>query len=79
MTERNTEKNFKPLSERENYLGKVVIDIAFLLHKALGPGLLESVYEKCFCYELQKRETPFLRQEKVAIKYEDLLMRMDYG
>ena len=35
---------------------------------------MESVYEKCFCYELQKRQIPFIRQEKVSIRYEDLLI-----
>lgn len=74
MTQRNTEKTFDPLTERENFLAKIVVDIAFSLHKALGPGLLESVYEKCFCYELQKRQIPFIRQEKVSIRYEDLLI-----
>ncbi len=49
MSQSYTEKKFKSLSDRENQLGKVVVDIAFHLHKALGPGLLESVYEKCFC------------------------------
>lgn len=72
MTESNTEKNFKALSERENLLGREVINIAFKLHKALGPGLLESVYEKCFCYELQQKAIPFLRQQQVPIHYEDL-------
>lgn len=56
MTWRNMEKTGKPLTDRENFLAKTVIDIAFSLHKALGPGLLESVYEKCFCYELEKQK-----------------------
>jgi GxxExxY protein len=74
MAQRNTEGFFNPLTDRENYLAKVVVDIAFSLHKKLGPGLLESVYEKCFCYELEKRELPFIRQEKVPIQYEELLI-----
>ena len=74
MAQSNTEKTFTPLTERENYLAKVVVDIAFSLHKGLGPGLLESVYEKCFSYELQKREISYLRQQKVTIHYEDLLI-----
>lgn len=74
MTQSNTEKYFKPLSARENELAKIAIDIAFSLHKALGPGLLESVYEKCFCYELEKREIAFLRQKQVPIQYEDLFI-----
>ncbi len=72
MTQSNTE--FFPLSERENQLSKIVIDIAFDLHKALGPGLLESVYEKCFCYELKQRNILFLRQQPVTIFYKDLLI-----
>jgi len=65
MTQSSTE--FYPLSERENQLAKIVVDVAFELHKALGPGLLESVYEKCFCYELKQRNIPFLRQQQVPV------------
>ena len=50
------------------------MDIAFSLHRALGPGLLESVYEKCFCYELQQKQIPFLRQQMVPIHYKDLIV-----
>ncbi|MFN2439401.1 MAG: GxxExxY protein [Chitinophagaceae bacterium] len=53
-------------------IGKQVVDIAFHLHKALGPGLLESVYEKCFCYELTKRGIQFITQKKVAIIYDNI-------
>lgn len=74
MTQRNTENKFEPLSIRENQLARVVVDIAFSLHKTLGPGLLESIYEKCFCYELQKRQISFLRQQQVPIQYEELLI-----
>ena len=74
MAQSNTEKIFLPLSDKENYLAKEVVNIAFSLHKALGPGLLESVYEKCFCYELQKRQIPFIRQQQVPICYEKLLI-----
>ncbi len=53
-------------------IGKEVVDIAFHLHKALGPGLLESIYEKCFCYELNKREIPFEKKKKVSIIYDNV-------
>ena len=36
------------LSEREEWLAKQIVDIAYSIHKALGPSLLESVYEKCY-------------------------------
>ena len=49
-----------------------MINIAITIHKALGPGLLESVYEKCFCYELGKRNIPFTKQKTVPILYDSL-------
>jgi len=54
-------------------VGKHIVDIAFQIHKALGPGLLESVYEKCFCYELTKRNLHFVSQKKVSIIYDNVL------
>ncbi len=72
MTDSNAE--FLPLSEKENQLARIVVDIAFKLHKSLGPGLLESVYEKCFCYELKQRNIPFLRQQLVPLFYKNLLV-----
>ena len=51
-------------------LGRQIVDAAFQIHKSLGPGLLESVYETCFCYELEKRNIPFVRQQKVPIFYD---------
>ena len=55
-------------------VGKEVVDIAFHLHKALGPGLLESVYEKCFCYELRQRGLNYISQMKVPIVYDGLII-----
>ncbi len=39
------------------------------VHRALGPGLLESVYEKCLCYELQSQGVTFVRQAAIPILY----------
>ena len=39
------------MSEREEYIAKNIVDAAFIVHKNLGPGLLERVYEICFCHE----------------------------
>ena len=60
------------LSDTENELGRGIYDVAFKVHRSLGPGLLESVYEKCFCYELSQRNILFKRQVNVPIVYEDL-------
>jgi GxxExxY protein len=74
MAQRDTENEFMPLNEREKWLAQEIVNIAFSIHKSLGPGLLESVYQKCFCYELSKRSIPFLRQQIVPIKYDDLII-----
>ena len=73
MAQSNTEKNFKPLSDKEQWLTTEIIGIAINIHKTLGPGLLESVYEKCFCYELGKRKISFKRQQAVCIVYDNLV------
>jgi len=57
-------------SEIREWLGKQVVDIAYQIHSSLGPGLLEKVYETCFCYELTKREIPFVTQKKVPVIYD---------
>lgn len=50
------------------------MDIAITVHKFLGPGLLESVYEKCFCYELTKRNIPYVVQKNVELTYDKLVI-----
>lgn len=74
MTQSSTEKIHKPITDRERWLTSQVMDIAISIHKFLGPGLLESVYEKCFCYELEKRNIPFVRQKKIELFYDNLVM-----
>lgn len=61
----------------ENELAKIVVDICLKIHKKLGPGLLESVYEEVLCYELTKQGLRFRRQQGVPLIYEDI--RMDLG
>lgn len=59
------------LNETEEFLCKEIIDCAFTVHKKLGPGLLEKIYEAFFCYELTKRDIPFRRQAKLPVYYDD--------
>ena len=61
---------YHAISDREEYLGKEIVDIAIKIHKQLGPGLLESVYEKCFCYELGNRQIRFSRQVQVPVYFD---------
>jgi GxxExxY protein len=63
---------YQQLSEHEEYLASQIVDIAVTVHKYLGPGLLESVYEKCFCYELRKRNIFYTKQLEVPIIYDEL-------
>lgn len=63
---------YDKLSDREEYLASQIVDIAIKIHKNLGPGLLESVYEKCFEYELIQRGINYQRQKEVPIIYETL-------
>ena len=63
---------YKKLSEREEYLASQILDIAIRIHKELGPGLLESVYAKCFYYELTLRNIQFIKQKEVPIIYQSL-------
>jgi len=46
---------FRPLSEKEESIATQIVDAAYTVHKKLGPGLLEKIYEVCFCHELSKR------------------------
>ncbi len=47
-----------------------IVDSAFRVHRTLGPGLIESVYEECMCHELNKRCIPFKRQLTLPIVYD---------
>lgn len=60
------------LTEDEEFLCKEIVDCAYKVHKQLGAGLLEKIYEACFCYELKKKGIPYKRQIKLPIKYDGL-------
>ena len=56
----------------ENDLAREIVDASYKVHKAIGPGLLESVHEKILCYELQKRGLTIERQVAIPVVYENL-------
>lgn len=62
----------EPLTGAEEPIGKAAVDSAFRVHKELGPGLLEKVYEVCLCHELGKRELRTQRQVDVPFRYDEL-------
>ena len=61
----------------ENELAKIVVDLSLKIHRALGPGLLESVYEEVLSYELAKSGLKFNRQQGIVVVYEGI--KMDLG
>lgn len=54
-----------------------ILGCAIEVHKHLGPGLLESVYEKCFIYELELRGMQYVTQQKVPIVYKEIYLDAD--
>ena len=64
--------NYKPLSKIEESIAKKIVDAAYTVHKILGPGLLEKVYEVCFCHELFKRGLKNKRQIDIPIAYDGI-------
>jgi len=64
--------NYAPISDEEERIAKVIVAAAYAVHSALGPGLLENVYEVCFCHELTKRGLSFRRQVVVPIVYDGI-------
>ena len=54
-----------------------IVGCAIKVHKELGPGLLESVYEKCFAYELKTSGFEILTQKIVPIKYGSIEIQAD--
>ena len=61
----------------ENEISKRIIGAAIEVHRILGPGLLESVYEDALCHELQLRGIRFLRQQNVPIPYKEINLGID--
>jgi len=61
----------------ENDISKKIIGAAIEVHRILGPGLLESVYEDALCYELRLRGLRFKRQQSVPIPYKDIKLGTD--
>jgi len=60
-----------------NKLTGKIIGAAIEVHKQLGPGLLESTYEECLCYELRQKNVSFDRQKNLPIRYKEV--RLDCG
>lgn len=64
---------FKPVTEEEERIAKAIINAAYSVHKELGPGLLEKVYEVCFCHVLKREGFHVKRQLDIPIIFEGIV------
>ncbi len=65
--------SFSKISEREEEIGKAIVNAAYKVHKELGPGLLEKVYEVCITHELRKVNLLVSRQVDIPIQYDGIV------
>ena len=59
-------------------LSKIVIDSVFMVHKELGPGYLERIYEEALIFELESRDIPVQRQQAVSVRYKGKVLPTEY-
>ena len=64
---------FEKISQEEDRIGKEIVNAVFYVHKELGPGLLEKVYEICFCHILSQKGFEIKRQLDIPIVFEGLI------
>lgn len=64
--------NIRLLSDEEERMGKIIVNSAFKVHKELGPGLLEKIYEITLTHELQKAGLHVKRQVDIPIVYDGI-------
>src|SRR5688572_2906082 len=70
--------NIDPETERLDALTEKVIGFGIDVHRALGPGLLESAYEECLCYELGQAGFCFTRQTHLPVAYKNVKLECGY-
>jgi GxxExxY protein len=69
----NPSEKFTSVPESLEKYARLIVDSAYTVHYNLGPGLLEKVYEICFCHELSKRGLNYKRQVDIPIVYDQLI------
>ena len=60
-------------TKQEEQIGKSIVNACLKIHKALGPGLLEKVYEICLAHELRKEGYKVYRQIEIPIQYDGII------
>lgn len=74
---RSSHPAFKPIAGEVDAVAREIVDSALQVHRELGPGLLEGVYEACLTEELSLRSIPVRRQVKVPISYKGRKINAD--
>ncbi len=69
--------DFAPIPVKTEEVARNVVDAAICVHRAVGPGLLESVYEACLCHELHLRGLSFKAQLPVPIVYKGMRLNTE--
>ena len=77
MTSHEEHKDTKTAGSLENAIAQQIVDSSWKVHNALGPGLLESVYEIALAHELRKRGLKVERQVSIPVVYDNI--RVDEG
>jgi GxxExxY protein len=62
----------------ENELSSIIVDCCYQIHKSLGPGLFESVYEEILSYELTEAGLHFTRQTLIPVYYKNLILKLGF-
>lgn len=78
MNHQDSKTPRKPISQQLDQVATQVVDAAFQVHSALGPGLLESVYELCLEHELTKRRLSVEKQVPLPVLYDNLYIEAGF-
>lgn len=63
---------YQKLSTKTEAIAQTIVNAAYSVHSTLGAGLLENVYEVCFCHELAKADLAYQRQVSIPIQYDGI-------
>lgn len=72
----NAERNMRPIGV--NQLTERIVGCAITVHRKLGPGFLESVYQAALAYELTREGIPFEREKPMSVHYKDVLLDVGF-
>ncbi len=61
-----------------NELTEKIIGLAIKVHRKLGPGFLESVYQAALAYELEKARIPFEREKGLPVQYDNIILDVGF-